>query len=157
MRGANMFVLVIVVASCAVVGVTVIGNGCRTADDAVDVAHKEFDASALLEKYRYFKRLAASLEARQADIEVVSARAADARATYGVDASAWPRDVREAYAHDRDAVVALKLSFNKMAAEYNAAMADKFRAFTNVGDLPRGLPDGEKTALRREYVTYKVE
>lgn len=129
---------------------------CGVAETA-QVVDNEVGPQALLDKYRYFKRTAAAIEARQADIEIMQKRADDTQNTYGKDASKWPRDVRESHAQDRDSAMALKLSFNKMAAEYNAAMSDRFKAFLNVGDMPRGWPENEKIPLKREYATYKVE
>jgi hypothetical protein len=125
--------------------------------ETAQVVDNEVGPQALLDKYRYFKRMAAAIEARQADIEIMQKRADDTRQTYGSDASKWPRDVRESHAQDRDSAMALKLSFNKMAAEYNTAMSDRFKAFLNVGDMPKGWPENEKIPLKREYATYKVE
>ena len=134
----------------------VLRNCGRAAQDAADVAHEEYGAHGLLEKYRYFKRTAAAIEAKQADIEIMQRRVGDLQKTYGQDALKWPRDVRETYAQDRDSSVAFKLSFNKLASEYNAAMSDKFKAFVS-GDLPQGWPENEKVPLKREFATYKIE
>ena len=139
-----------------VAGLGAVSFALSTCGEAATVAREELGAKALLAKYRYFKRVAATLDARAADIAVMEASAAEARQTYGADPERWPRDVRERVSMDRDSLVALKMSFNSLAAEYNAAMADAFKRFTNVGEMPAGWPEEDRQPLRREFATYKL-
>lgn len=156
MSDENVLLLVIGAVLVLGVGGFAISNCAQSANSAATVVHEEFDAKPLLEKYRYFKRVAAAIEAREADISLIEARTVLTRTTYGTDATKWPRDVREVVAQDQDAEVAMKLSFNKMAAEYNAAMSDKTKAFMNIGEFPKGWPENERVPLRREYAEYKL-
>ena len=52
----------------------IISNISKSANSVANVIHDEFDAGPLLEKYRYFKRVAASIEAKEADIMVIESR-----------------------------------------------------------------------------------
>ena len=45
------------------------------------------------------------------------------------------------------------LSYNALAAEYNAKMAEMHWAFTNVGQLPAGASE----PLPREFAPYRTE
>ena len=118
--------------------------GCSTAE-------KEFGPAALLKKYEMFKDMAAALDAKKADLEVAEGRLRSLEKRYeGVAAKDWPRHDSERLSVWEQEVVGLKLSYNRLAADYNAAMAKENYRFCNQGDLPRGAD----RPLPREFATY---
>lgn len=129
-------------------------SGCRCADEAVDVAHDELGPKALLKKYEWFKNSAASLDEKNAGIKVLQKRLDDLKDQYdGAPRSKWARDDREQWNQSSSELAGLKLSFNELAAEYNAQMSKENWAFTNVGSLPPGAT----TPLPRSYKPYLEE
>lgn len=117
------------------------------AADAGATVFNETKASTLLEKYRQFKRMHASLAKKKADIDVLVVPSYTAE-----ELAALPRDMRQQYAQDKAARQGLILNFNQLASEYNTKMADLSWRFCNVGDLPQGATE----PLPREYVTYET-
>lgn len=121
---------------------------------AVEVVQQEIDPGELLRKYSWFKNAAAALDDKAASIELGTKRVKSFEEMYkGTPRKDWPRDDREQYGQITTELFGLKLSFNSLAAEYNAQMAKINWRFCNVGDLPRGADK----ALPREYRAYLTD
>lgn len=115
------------------------------------LANKEFGPSALLKKYETFKDMAAALDAKRADIDVAESKLKSMEKRYeGVAAKDWPRHDSERISVWEQEVAGLKSSFNRLAADYNAAMAKENYRFCNQGDLPKGAD----RPLPREFASY---
>jgi len=143
--------LTVAVLFCAVV---VVGNVARWLGNGVQVAHEEFDPSALLRKYQWFKDASASLDAKLADIQVYNKRFDGLKVAYsGQPRSVWSREDREQYNIWTSELAGVSASYNSLAAEYNAQMAKFNWRFANVGSLPAGATQ----PLPREYKPYVVE
>ena len=128
-----------------------IGYGFGWFGEAAKVAQQELGPSALLQKYTWLKEAHAQLEKKQADIKVYQARQKALSDQYaGVPRGQWPRDDREAYNQMTTELAGVKASYNDLAAQYNAKMAEVHWAFTNVGQLPQGATE----PLPREYAPY---
>lgn len=112
---------------------SVIGRGCSVLNEAANVAQSELGPAALLKKYTWFKDAAASLDAKRADIAVYESMASKHGNSELADSE----------------VAGMKASYNRLAAEYNAAMSKINYRFCNVGDLPPGAEP-----LPREFRNY---
>lgn len=132
-----------------VVAVLVAAVAGPFACNALSTTQQEFAPSALLKKYEQFKDMHASLSAKRSSIEILEDDYAQAMLEYP-DPVARPRDVRDSMSLSRRERAGLKLSYNNLAAEYNAAMAKFNYAFCNVGSLPQGATE----PLPREYAPY---
>jgi hypothetical protein len=148
MVGAAIAVMFSLLAGC---------NAQRWANEAAETTYQETRPLALLNKYRKFKEMAATLDSKQATILAYEARVKKVTQRYGEDATKWPRDVRESLDDKETEVDAVKGSYNLLAAEYNTAMADYTTKFCNVGQMPQGFPDDCQTALKKSYATYIVD
>jgi hypothetical protein len=119
-------------------------SGCQ-------LANNELGPSALLKKYETFKDLSAKIDARAADIEVVTAQIKNLEKQYeGEKRKEWNRTDSEQLFVWQQELSGLKMSFNQMAARYNAMMVKENYRFTNQGDLPQGADK----PLPREYKPY---
>lgn len=119
---------------------------------AANVAQEEFGARAALEKYSWFKEASAQLEKKRADISVYRSRITALEKTYeGKSRSEWPREDREQWSTWQSEVAGATASYNQLAAEYNAKMAEIHWRFANAGDLPRGASE----PLPREFKPYE--
>lgn len=141
-----------VVAAAVLAGVP----GCRYANEARDVAWQETRPEALRAKYRFFKDLQATIDAKQADIKAKQAaitrlevRAAHAKTDRISEKLADEQSLQE------QELVGLISSYNACARDYNKRMADIGYQFCNQGAMPRGLEGA--SALRREFAEYKTE
>ncbi len=113
----------------------IIGDGCNT-------VKKEFQPSALLKKYEYFKDLSAGIDKKRADIEM-----------YREDLKDYdPADKEDRFnlQQRKSELMGIISIHNDMCADYNAAMAKFNYAFCNVGTLPAGAT----VPLPREHKTY---
>jgi hypothetical protein len=138
-------------AAILIVMVALFATSCRYADDASDTLFKETKASTLLKKYEYFKDVAAALDAKKADIGVYERKFQDLKDQYkGVPRKDWARDDRESYNTWSQEVAGIKLSYNKLCADYNAQMSKMNWSFCNVGTLPQGATE----PLPREFRQY---
>ncbi len=125
--------------------------GCRYVKNASDVAYDEFSARPLLKKYEWFKDASAKLDAKLASIKVAEGQLARLEKQHeGMARKDWPRTDLETHSLREQEVAGLKMSFNQLAAEYNARMVKENHAFCNVGDMPRGTTK----PLPREYKEY---
>jgi hypothetical protein len=126
---------------------------CSWLSEGAAVAREELGPRALLKKYEEFKDMHAMLAKKQADIKILAQGLADWDELYDVPRGQWPRDERQQYAQDKQALAGLKLSFNALAAQYNARMAKINYQFCNIGELPAGATE----VLPREYAAYATQ
>lgn len=125
--------------------------GCRWTGDAADTAFNEFSASALLEKYEWFKDAAAQLDKKFADIGVYEYRLLLMKESNdNAPRNMWEREDREQFNVWASEIAGVIASYNSLAAEYNSNMSKGNWDFTNVGNLPQGAT----TTLPREFREY---
>jgi hypothetical protein len=140
--------------------VALISAGCnalRWGSEASETVYQETRPLALLNKYRYFKKVAASLDSMQANIKTMDATQKTWEKRYAnVPVEKWPMRVQEQYDQRLQELNALKANFNDLAATYNRAMSDLSWAFCNAGKMPAGFPS-DATALKRSYAEYILE
>jgi hypothetical protein len=145
---AKAFVAIMFVATVA----SVTGYVFGWFGSAAAVAKEEFGPRAMLDKYTWFKDAAAQLEKKLADAEVYDARIKAMINGYGeTPRTKWAREDREQMNVWTSEVAGVKASFNQLAAEYNAKMAEIHWRFANRGDLPQGAAD----PLPREFKRYE--
>jgi hypothetical protein len=138
----------------AIIVVMVFGFVFSWCGNAADTAFKEFSPSALLAKYMWFKEVSAQLDKKIADIQVFQGRVDAMTKSYGdTPRNQWMRTDAEQMNIWMSEVAGVKASFNELAAQYNAKMAEINWRFTNVGDLPQG----QTQVLPREYKPYITE
>lgn len=122
--------------------------------NASDTAMQQYSASAMLNKYEWFKDASAQLDAKQANIEVYKNRQRGLEQSYGnKPRSQWAREDRDQYNLQSDEIAGTVASYNQLAAEYNAQMAKFNWRFANAGALPAGAD----RPLPREYRPYVNE
>lgn len=98
------------------------------AGDAGQTVNKEFNASALLKKYEYFKDLSAAIDKKRADIEMYKEEIKLSKSEPSMDSS---------YITQRKVELMGIISIhNQLCADYNAQMSKFNYRFTNAGDLP---------------------
>lgn len=125
--------------------------GCRWTRDADDTVYNEFKASSLLDKYTYFKKASAVLEAKAASIKVNEAKLKALEEQYkGVARKDWARTDAEQSSIWSQEVAGAKASYNSLAADYNAKMVMENYRFCNVGELPKGAT----VPLTRDFKPY---
>lgn len=112
---------------------------------------KEVGSDAMLQKYMWLKEAHAQLDKKQADVKVYQTRLKSMDDMYkDVPRAKWAREDREQYNVWSSEVAGIKASYNDLAAQYNAKMAEVNWRFTNVGELPQGATE----TLPREYAPY---
>ncbi len=134
-----------------ILGLTALWIGCGTCNyagraikDGVETAHKEFDPSAMLKKYEWFKNQSQFILKAQKDIENLKSESnirQEFEADNGKNHSAWSPIVQNSYQNvleqNRQQRLALVSNTNKLIADYNAQSA-KFTwdKFLTRDDLP---------------------
>jgi len=114
----------------------------RSCDDATEVSHKEFDASALLKKYESFKNMSSAIDKYRADIDMYRNEIS------GMDAK--DKDDKFYIQQRKSELLGIISMHNNLCSQYNAAMSKFNYRFTNVGDLPAT----NLQPLPREYKPY---
>ena len=132
------------------IGSFVIGNCSRWVGNGVETAHQQFDPSALLAKYEWFKDASAQLDNKVANIQVYESELSGYQKDYGNNLSNYPRDIRETMEQHKSEMMGIINSYNSLASDYNSAMVKFNYKFCNVGTLPQGAD----TPLPREYKPY---
>lgn len=118
---------------------------------AANTVQKEVGSDAMLQKYMWLKEAHAQLDKKQADVKVYQTRLKSMDDMYkDVPRAKWAREDREQYNVWSSEVAGIKASYNDLAAQYNAKMAEMNWRFTNVGELPQGATE----TLPREYAPY---
>ena len=135
------FVLVAII-----VGINVIGF----AGEAASVVREEVSPRAVQEKYEWFKRSKAAMDARLASIEVFKSQIEAVRNDYP-NPTDRPRDIRTEMNQWRREVAGIVASYNTMASEYNSQHAMWNYAFADFGTLPAGVTD----TLPRTFGEYR--
>lgn len=157
-HGTKIGLLICLISGAVMLALLNMGcNAMRWGSEASEVAYQETRPLALLNKYRYFKKVAANLDASQANIRAMEAtQKVWLRRWSRVSEDKWPMRVQEQYDQRIQELTALKANFNDLAATYNRAMSDMSWAFCNVGKMPDGFPP-DATALKRSYAAYILE
>ena len=88
----------------------------RSYNSTMNVIHKEFSTEALLKKYEYFKDLSASIDAKRANILLMS--------------STLSKDDKQSMTE----LIGVVSIHNQLCSEYNSAMSKFNYRFTNIGD-----------------------
>lgn len=148
--GGDVFALVAlaIAALCGIIGLSYAFGWCG---EAAKVVQEEVGPRASLNKYMLLKEMHAQLSKKLADIKIAEARLTSLETAYkGVPRGQWPRDDREAYNQKEAELAGIKMSYNDLAAQYNAKMAEVNWAFANQGQLPQGATE----TLPREYAPY---
>lgn len=136
------------------VGASGCSTACRAAHDAKEVAYENYDPRAAMERYKWFKDAAAALDKKRADVKVYETRIQTLKEDYGSTPRVkWAREDREQFSIWQSEVAGIKASYNQLAAEYNAQMANIAYAYANRGQLPASNLD----PLPREFKPYIVE
>ena len=140
------------------VGIVLLGTGASYAlgwcGEAAKVTQEEVGPRAVLQKYMLLKEMHAQLDKKLADIKVYENRMNALEAAYkGAPRGQWPRDDREAYNQAATELAGVKASYNDLAAQYNAKMAEVNWAFANQGELPKGATE----TLPRNYAPYVTQ
>jgi hypothetical protein len=132
----------------------ILGHVIGIFGEAAQVTHDEFGPRAALAKYEQFKDESAQLDAKVADIAVLQHKIDNLEAQYqGVPRNKWARTDTETinqWQTERDDTV---ISYNSLAATYNADMAKFNYRFANQGELPQGA----ENPLPREYKPYRTQ
>lgn len=124
-----------------------LGWGTETAS----VVREEFGPREFLRKYTWLKEAAAQLDKKNADIKVYERKLKTLEDAYpDTPRGKWPRDDREQWGIWSSELAGIKSSYNQLAAEYNAKMAEVNWSFAEVGKLPPGAT----TPLPREFKPY---
>lgn len=141
-----------------------IALACATAstvacDEAVQVAHDELGPRALLNKYMLLKEMHAQLDKKKADIAVYDRRFSNLKEQYTdekgkpIPRIKWAREDRDQANMWEAEYAGVVASYNDLAAQYNAKMAEVNWSFCNVGTLPKGADE----TLPREYAPYQTK
>jgi hypothetical protein len=132
---------------------TVIGFALGWFGGVAKVADKELSPPALVAKYRLMLTQQNSLEELNVNIKVYEKQLKDIESqNANISRREWAASDREQYDNIYNAVSASKITFNRLAAQYNSEMKDVLYAFANRADLPTGAT----VVLNREYVPYQV-
>jgi hypothetical protein len=130
-----------------------IGSALGWFNKATAVVAHEIDPQILLNKYIWFKETHSALDAKLATLKRYEKTFARLESEYtGIPRSKWPRDDREAWNQKAAEVDGIAASYNELASQYNAKMAEINWRFTNIGDLPAGATE----VLPREYAPYNT-
>jgi hypothetical protein len=152
-----MKAIYIVIALAVLISIPIAVVSCSAlgwVGDAATVAREEVAPKTLLKKYEWFKDTAATLDKKNADIDVYGKRLEVLNSNYkDVPRAQWARDDREQSNQCASELAGIKASFNSLAAEYNSAMSKINYSFCNVGTLP----EGASQALPREFREYKTQ
>lgn len=129
----KLFATIISIGILMIIGFSVL----RTCNDTAQVIHKEFDPSALLKKYEYFKDISSAIDKKRADIELYRGQIKEETDKF---------EKNQLKAELRGIITV----HNSLCAEYNSAMSKFNYRFTNKGDLPQSNLE----PLPREYKPY---
>lgn len=110
------------------IAITAILYTCNFTGDAVQTVHKEFDPSALLKKYEYFKDLSSAIDKKRADIDMYQSEIS----TMVIE----DKDDKFYKEQRKSELIGIISIHNQLCAEYNSAMSKFNYKFTNTGDLP---------------------
>jgi len=107
---------------------TVTITTCNFMSDGAKTINKEFNPSALLAKYEYFKDLSSAIDKKRADIEMYRDE------IQSLDDK--DKDDKFYKQQRKSELIGIITMHNELCAKYNADMSKFNYRFTNVGDLP---------------------
>lgn len=107
---------------------TILGMTCNWFSDGAKVVNTQFNPSALLKKYEYFKDLSAAIDKKRADIDMYQTEIADMKVE--------DKDDKFYIQQRKSELLGIISIHNSLCAEYNSAMSKFNYKFTNKGDLP---------------------
>lgn len=113
-------------------------------NDTSQVVQKEFNASALLKKYEYFKDESSAIDKKRADIMVYESELSS------YHPHSTNKDDKFYYEQRKSEMIGLISIYNSLCADYNSQMSKFNYRFTNKGDLP----ESNLEPLPREYKPY---
>lgn len=120
--------LTIITVVMVFITLAVASTTCNWFADGTKVINTEFNPSALLKKYEYFKDLSAAIDKKRADIEMYHSEISSMKIEDKSD---------KFYIEQRKAeLIGIISIHNQLCAEYNSAMSKFNYRFTNRGDLP---------------------
>lgn len=140
---------VLLVLGVVAIGFTALSFFAGTIKEAASVAQEEFGPRALLGKYEWFKDAQAQLAAKQASIEVLSSTIKPWEEAGVINLDRFQLD---SYRQSKAEVQGLILSYNNLAAEYNAQHAKINWAFMDAGNVPAG-----SDPLARDFAQYATQ
>lgn len=147
MKGCGFIVFIVIPILVVLGGIGYVGGWFS---EAGRVAKQELGPAAILRKYEWFKDAAAALDAKAASIQVYRKRFDNLKSAYaGAARSAWSREDREQSNLWEQELAGIKSSYNRLAAEFNAAHAKIHWAFADLGNVPQG-----GKVLPREFREY---
>lgn len=135
----------VVVITICLVALSVIGAVFGWFGRAADVVSHETDPAVIQEKYTWFKKASAQLDAQNANITVSEEKIKAHHCDTATDrvhieqCGVWEQETQGMIG-----------GFNLLAGQYNAEMANWAWRFANVGQLPAGATN----PLPREYKPY---
>lgn len=140
-----MFLGFLVVGSCSTIAYVggFFGEGAT-------VVREEFGPRTSLKKYEWFKDAAAQLAKKSADIDVVNAQITQMREVPRIDMDRFDKEQLFQLIQERNGIL---MSYNQLAAEYNAAMAKVNYRYANLGELP----EGADKVLPRNFAEMRVK
>ena len=142
---------IIIVFELFLIAFGAIGLVCQCASETSQVAHQEFNAKTLLDKYTWFKDVSAGLDQKIANIKVYNSRLKSMKERYsGMKSNEWSRTDSEQYNIWVSEQAGIVASYNNLASEYNSQMSKFNWSFCNIGTLPKGAT----VPLPREYKPY---
>lgn len=125
-----------------VIGIFIISSINRSCSDLNNTVHKEFDPSALLKKYEYFKDMSSTIDKYRADIDMYQTEISSM--------SVANSDERFYLEQRKSELIGIISVHNQLCSKYNSAMSKFNYKFCNVGDLP----DSNLEPLPREFKPY---
>lgn len=126
-----------------IVGIMITSTILSTCNDGLETARKEFQPSALLKKYEYFKDLSAAIDKKVADIEMYQSEIKDLPNI--------EKDDKEYLRQRKSELLGIISMHNQLVSEYNSAMAKFNYKLCNKGDMPYTNLE----PLPREFKEYK--
>lgn len=137
--------LLLIIAGFILMGLYITTTSCQFVDDGVRTAHQEYDPSAMLKKYEWFKNQSARIQKMDQDI-ANSKKLRDGikgqfEADNGKDHKSWDPVTRKQYQDKVDLqdqmVMATVSQRNSIVADYNAQSAKfNWSSFKTNDDLP---------------------
>jgi hypothetical protein len=137
--------LLLVIAGFILIGLYITTSSCRFVDDGVETAHQEYDPSAMLKKYEWFKNQSARIQKMDQDITNAKTLRDGIRSQFeadnGKDHKSWDPVTRKQYQDKVDLqdqmVTATVSQRNSIVADYNAQSAKfNWASFKTNDDLP---------------------
>lgn len=134
-----------VIIGIILLGMLITASSCRWVNDGVETAHQEYDPSAMLKKYEWFKNQSARIQKMDQDIANAKTLRDGIKAQFeadnGKDHKSWDPVTRKQYQDKVDLqdqmVMANVSQRNSVVADYNAQSAKfNWSSFKTNDNLP---------------------